>query len=127
MVVDSAPIIYVLEDNSRFVMRYIPLFEAEARGHLRLAISAITIAEVLSGPLGISDEILTARYRRVLCGWEVHPVDSDIAVVAARFRLAYRLKLPDAIQLATVVASEAYALVTHDRDFRRVKNIRVLS
>jgi len=46
--------------------------------------------------------------------------------LAARFRAKHRLKLPDAIQLATVVEVGAYALVTHDRDFRRVKDVRVI-
>ncbi|CAG0967677.1 hypothetical protein MYXO_01119 [Myxococcaceae bacterium] len=46
--------------------------------------------------------------------------------LADRFRSAYRLRLPDAIQLATAVATGSAALVTHDRDFSRVREIRIL-
>ena len=33
----------------------------------------------------------------------------------------YKLKLPDAIQLASALAINADALVTHDRDFAKVR------
>ena len=39
----------------------------------------------------------------------------------------HRLRLPDAIQLATVIEVGGYALITHDRDFRRVRDIKILS
>ena len=45
---------------------------------------------------------------------------------AARLRGRYGLKLPDAIQLASALAINADALVTHDRDFDSVTGIPVL-
>jgi predicted nucleic acid-binding protein len=38
-----------------------------------------------------------------------------------------RLKLPDAVQAAGALAVNAAALVTHDRDFSKVKSLRVIS
>jgi predicted nucleic acid-binding protein len=52
---------------------------------------------------------------------------SDIAESAARLRGRYGLKLPDAIQLASALAINADALVTHDRDFASVTGIQVLA
>ena len=46
---------------------------------------------------------------------------------AARLRVRYRLKLPDAVQLATAIASGAYGLVTHDRDFSTVRELPILT
>lgn len=37
------------------------------------------------------------------------------------------LKLPDAVQLATAIASGAYGLVTHDRDFSTVRELPILT
>jgi predicted nucleic acid-binding protein len=51
----------------------------------------------------------------------------DIAESAARFRAALKLKLADAIQVASAIAVNADALVTHDRDFSRVKTLTVIS
>lgn len=81
---------------------------------------------MLTGPLGHGNEVLAEQYRAALSSWTVVPVDADIAVSAARFRSAYRLRLPDAIQLATAVATGSAALVTHDRDFSRVQEMRIL-
>lgn len=54
------------------------------------------------------------------------PLDVEVAVEAARIRPAYRLRLPDAIQVATAITSGATALVTHDGAFRRVRGLKVI-
>lgn len=127
VLVDSAPIIYVLEANARLAAHFAPLFERHARGEIALAITTITLAEVLAGPLAAGKEALAKRYRATLETWQVVDLDSDIAESAARMRAAYRLNLPDAVQLASAVAINACALVTHDRDFSRVSELPVLT
>lgn len=107
--------------------RFAPLFGRHARGELRLSVTTITIAEVLSGPLGTGDEVLARRYRVVLESWQVVELSIDIAESAARLRKALKVKLPDAIQAASALAINADALVTHDRDFARLTSLRVLS
>lgn len=126
LLVDSAPIIYTLEANEHFAAHFAPMFQRHANGELLLAVTTITIAEVLTGPLKAGDELLARRYRAVLEAWQVVDVTSDIAESAARLRGQYGLKLPDAIQLAGALAINADALVTHDRDFTAVRGLRVL-
>lgn len=127
LLVDSAPIVYTLEGNARFAGRFAPMFERHAQGELVLAVTTITLAEVLAGPLKAGEEALARRYRAVLEAWQVIDLTSDIAESAARLRGTYGLKLPDAIQLASALAINAEALVTHDRDFGAVRGIRVLA
>jgi predicted nucleic acid-binding protein len=127
LLVDSAPIIYVLEDHPRLAPRFRPLFEAHAAGRLRFAVTTITIAEVLTGPLGAGDDALAQRYRAVFETWRPVALDVGIAESAARLRASLRLKLADAVQAASALAVNAAALVTHDRDFSRVRSLRVLS
>ncbi len=126
LLVDSAPIIYTLEAHERFAERFAPMFQRHAAGELLLAVTTITIAEVLTGPLKAGEEALAKRYRAVLETWRVVDFNSDIAESAARLRCQYGLKLPDAIQLASALAINADALVTHDRDFADVRGLRVL-
>ena len=126
---DSAPIIYFLQDHPKFAPRFSPLFDAAAEGKLNLAISTITLAEVMAGPFAADNEVVAMQYREVLCrspGWQTIPVDEDIAIEAARLRARYRLRLPDAIQVATAIATRAWALVTHDSGLAKVRDIRVL-
>ncbi len=136
VLVDTAPIIYVLEEHPQFAQRFRPLFEAHEAGTLQLAVTTVTIAEVMTGPeqaqvmasqardydLEFRCSKLASRYREVFSSWSVIALDYDIAHSAARFRAMYRLKLPDAVQAASALAINADALVTHDRDFCRLKS-----
>lgn len=126
VLVDSAPIIYVLEGHPTLGPVFMPLFERHARGELALAVSTVTIAEVLAGPLAADEEVLARRYRDVLASWQVVDLTAAIAESAARLRAAHRLKLPDAVQAASALAIGADALVTHDRDFARLKGLNVV-
>lgn len=127
VLLDTPPIIYRLEGHPTLARRFDELFERQAAGSLRFAITTIGLAEVLSGPLAAGDEILARRYRAVLGQWDVVALDADIAEGAARLRASLGLKLVDAVHVASAIAIGADALVTHDRDFRRVKSIPVLS
>ncbi|HXY95778.1 MAG TPA: PIN domain-containing protein [Steroidobacteraceae bacterium] len=127
LLVDSPPIIYFLENHPRLGERFSALFEAHRAARVRFAVTTIGIAEVLSGPLQAGDEALARRYRAILESWQVVDLTADIAESAARLRASLRLKLPDAVQAASALAINAPALVTHDRDFSRLRALRVIS
>lgn len=103
------------------------MFERQANGDLHFAVTTITVAEVLTGPLQSNSEALAERYRAILESWQVVDLTGRLAESAARLRASLRLKLPDAIQAASALAINADALVTHDRDFSRVRALTVLS
>jgi predicted nucleic acid-binding protein len=127
LLVDSPPIIYIMEGHDRLRPRFRPLFEWHDAGRVRLAVTPITIAEVLTGPLKAGDEGLARRYRAILDSWDFVALDANIAETAARLRATAGLKLADAMQAAAALAINAAALVTHDRDFSRIRSLRVLS
>ena len=127
VVVDTAPFICLLEDHPDFAPQFHGLFEAQAGGHLRIALSTITLAEILVGPLRRGQDTLARRYERALAGFEVVPVSAEVAATAARLRATSGLRLPDALQAATAIECGAVALVTHDRDFSRLQGLRVVT
>ena len=126
LLIDSAPLIYLLEGHPERAAVFRPVFEAHHEGLVRLAITTVTLAEVLTGPLGVRDEVLAERYRATLKSWFVVDLDAEIAESAARLRAACKLKLADAVQAASALAIGADALVTHDRDFSSLRTLRVL-
>ena len=69
VLVDSAPIIYTLEAHAKFAARFAPLFQRHADGEIVFAVTTVTIAEVLTGPLKAGEEALAKRYRAVLDVW----------------------------------------------------------
>jgi predicted nucleic acid-binding protein len=127
LLIDTAPIVYVLEKHPSLAARFEPLFEAHMAGRFRFAVTTVTIAEVLTGPLQRGEEGLARRYRAALQSWQVVGLDADIAESVARLRASARLKLPDAVQAATALAINADGLVTYDRDFARVRGLNVIS
>src|SRR5579862_6302883 len=126
LLMDSAPIIYVLEAHPDFAPRFMPLFAAQAAGRLRFAVATITIAEVLTGPLKSGNEALARRYRTILESWQVLPLDVDIAESAARLRASLRLSMADAVQAASALKINAAGLVTNDRKFARIAPLRII-
>ena len=124
--VDSAPLIYFLEDHRTLARRFEALFEANGAGTLEIVISSIAVAEVLAGPLKSGNEALADRYRRVLAQWPIIAVDAELAALAARLRASHGLRLPDAIHAATALSTDSAALVTHDRDFTGLKGLRII-
>ena len=126
LLVDSAPIIYVLEGREDLAPVFRPVFEAHENGLVRFAVTTVSLAEVLTGPLSRGDEVLAERYRSTLKSWFVVDLDPQIAESAARLRAALKLKLADAVQAASALAIGADALVTHDRDFSSVRDLRVI-
>ena len=127
VLLDSAPVIYFLEGHPKLAPRFAPLFEAHAAGRLLFAATTITLCEVLTGPAKAGDAALVGRYRAAFDTWRMVDLDADIAESAARLRATLGLKLPDAVQIASALAVKAAALVTHDRDFGRVRALRILS
>jgi predicted nucleic acid-binding protein len=126
VLVDSAPIIYFLERHPVHGPRFQPIFDRHDAGDVSFAVTTMTMAEVLAGPFGAGEEALAKRYRAAMESWQVVNLTAEIAESAARFRARLKLKLPDAIQVASAIAVNADALVTHDRDFSKVKTLAVL-
>ena len=126
VLVDTAPWIYLLEDHAEFAPRFVGLFEAAERGQIQLALSTVTLAEVLTGPFKAGQTALAKRYETAMGTYQVVPLSAAVASLAAQLRVQYRLKLPDAVQLASALQIGAAALVTHDRDFSAVQGLPVL-
>lgn len=126
MLVDTAPWIYLLEDHPEFAPRFVGLFEAAERGQVQLALTTVTLAEVLTGPFKSGQAALAKRYETALSRYQLVTLSPSVASLAAQLRVQYRLKLPDAVQLASALDIGAAALVTHDRDFSAVQGLPVL-
>lgn len=127
LLLDSAPVIYFLEGHPILAKRFAPLLEAHGTGRVRFATTTITVCEVLTGPLKARDDSAVHGYRAAFDTWQLVELSTDIAESAARLNASVGLKIADAIQVASALAINADALVTHDRDFDRLRMMRVIS
>ena len=69
LLMDSAPIIYFLEANPKFSPTFKPVFVAHDAGRVQFAVTTISLAEVLTGPLRAGNEALAESYRAIERSW----------------------------------------------------------
>ena len=126
---DTAPLIFYIEQNQLYIDCVRPFFVSLAQGHFHVVTSTVTLVEVLVHPLRYGDEALAHRYNDVLLSSpniSMLPVTHTIAQEAAEMRARHNLKTVDAIQLATALSKGATTFVTNDRGFPDDCGIKIL-
>jgi predicted nucleic acid-binding protein len=127
--IETAPIIYFIEQNPIYVARMRHIFEYVQAGTLQGSSSVITLTEVLIHPFRLNNEALAKEYQHRLTQnkhFNLIPIYQEIAILAAQLRAQYNLKTPDALQIATAVHSNCDACLTNDGGWSRVKEIPIL-
>jgi predicted nucleic acid-binding protein len=126
---DSAPLIYFIEQNPTYLEMARFFFRAADRGEFKIVTSVITIVEVLVYPFRQGNAELVRQYRNILFNEEVLTtidIDSNIAESAAQLRASYNLQTPDAIQMAAAIAGGASFFFTNDARLPSLPNLQVL-
>lgn len=127
---DTAPLIYFIEENPIWLPAVQPFFEALDRGLFQAVTSTLTITEVLVHPLRRLQGDLAEQYRQILLGARnltTVPVTAAIAEQAAALRAHHNLRVPDAIQLATAMHTGATSFVTNDKDLSGPASLHIIT
>lgn len=126
---DTAPLIYFIEQNETYLEMMRLFFRALNRGEFRVITSVVTLPEVLVYPLRQRNTILAQQYREILFNSEgliTVPVSEDIAEVASQLRAVHNLRTPDAIQMATAIHEGASFFLTNDARLPSLLELEVL-
>ena len=127
---DSAPVIYLIEQVSLYLPLVELLFYARLDSGLNRAVtSVVTLSEVLVKPTELGRLDLVERYRERLSSnpsLEVVEITRRIAERAATLRATHRVRLPDAFQLAAAIEHGASHFITNDKRLKSVSEIKVL-
>jgi predicted nucleic acid-binding protein len=100
-------------------------------GKLRWAVvtSDLSLAEVLVRPIQLRNEKMIAIYEAALQarpGLERSAIDVSILRSCARIRADHGLRLPDAIHVASALATNCQFLITEDKRLRSFDQLQVL-
>lgn len=124
--VDTAPIIYYLE-NSSLYMDFIKKFFAKCiEEDIQVVTPAITVEEYLVFPYSSGQMELVDNFKRFIeyMNIEVVDIDSVIAEQGAKIRGRYKnFKAMDALQIATAVVSGCDMFFTNDKQLRQEKEL----
>lgn len=126
---DTAPLIYFIEEDSYFDLVSL-FFETLSEGNLRAVTSTITLLEVLVQPYRCGDKDLAEKYREILLYSDnllTFPVSNEIADKAAELRAKYKIRTPDAIQVATALHGEASIYLTNDKNLKKIQEIDIIT
>ena len=127
---DTAPLIYYIEENPKYLGLVEPFFDAFDDGRFTLVTSTITLLEVLIHPLRTGNQELAQQYKEILTRnnrLTLSPLTVQAAQSAANLRATYNLRTPDAIQIAVAIEEGASYFLTNDADLKRVREVHVLT
>jgi predicted nucleic acid-binding protein len=126
---DTAPLIYYIEEHPRYLAVVDPFFDALDRGEFMVMTSTVTLLEVLVQPLRSGDTRVIDDYKDILLhapNVTTFDVNPAIAEKASKLRADYRLRTPDAIQLATALHGGASFFVTNDVRLPEIPSLKMM-
>jgi predicted nucleic acid-binding protein len=126
---DTAPIIYYIEEQKRYNCILERLFKDIADGKITAGTSTISLLEVLVLPYKTKNERLGRQYKQIMLhstGFTVFSITDEIADHAARIRAKYAIRTPDAIQIAAGLCTESKYFITNDRTFKKINEIKII-
>ncbi|NJO50173.1 MAG: type II toxin-antitoxin system VapC family toxin [Leptolyngbyaceae cyanobacterium RM2_2_4] len=127
---DTAPLIYFIEQNEIYLDLVRAFFQAMNQGEFRVVTSTLTLTEVLVHPIRAGNIKLAAQYREIIsdqANLTALPVSFEIAETAAHIRARHNLRTPDAIQIATAIRGRASFFLTNDVRLVDVPDLEVLA
>ena len=126
---DTAPLIYWVEAYPEYISKMDRIVDAIETTPMQAMTSVLTLTEVMVQPLRVGNTDLAQEYHDILVmrdDYILVEVSTDIAISAAAIRARYSLRTPDALHAATAIKSGCDAILTNDRDYRRVQDLNVL-
>jgi predicted nucleic acid-binding protein len=126
---DTAPLIYFVEEHPVYLSLVDPFFEAMGRGDIEVVTSTLTLLEVLVRPYMRGHGDLIAQYSEMVLNTrhlEAVPVSAEIAAGAARIRAAHQTAAPDSIQMATAHIAGATSFFTNDDELPEIPGLTMI-
>jgi predicted nucleic acid-binding protein len=127
--IDTAIVIYFIEEHPRFLPLILPLFREADQGKRDLVTSAVTLLEVLVVPYRAGNRALADRYEALLTrsrGIRLIGATLDQLRAAAQLRAVTGVRTPDALQLVAALGSGCTAFVTNDRRLPAIPGLRIV-
>ena len=127
--IDTAPFIYILEDNARYSSRVRNLVSGYYVANIPLITSPLTFTEYCVVPYRQNALQKIKAFEAFISDADISIslLTKEIAKCAAQIRAKYSgIKAMDALQLASAISSGCDVFLTNDKQLRQIKEIQVL-
>jgi predicted nucleic acid-binding protein len=129
VLLDTCVWIYHFELNGTFGKAADYVIEQLEAGKFQAVASELTLMELIVKPLQVGRQDAADDYETLLSHFPnltLEPISREILLEAAALRARYRIRTPDAIQLATAFKSDATLAITNDEWWRNIAGIETL-
>ncbi len=134
---DTAPVIYFVEQNPNYQTIINAIFGYIAAGNLTVVTSSITLEECIKKPKEMGNQRLVQDFTDLIVNGqntEFIVVNDTHKIDAATLQQAYNLPKPrnnlpfsnDTLQFAVALHADCHAFLTNDKMLRRVHALSVL-
>jgi len=126
---DSAPVIYFVEQHPVYHPVLQPIFGRFETGDLTAVTSPITLAECLIFPIRLQNAEATEAFLELLGGEQSTlfvTLRKETARLAAEIRSKYNVTLTDAFQVASALEGACEAFLTNDKALTRITELKIL-
>jgi predicted nucleic acid-binding protein len=126
---DTNVFIYAVEAVAEYMAAVEALFGLIDDGAVSAVTSELTLAEALAKPLEVGRCDIAQVYEAMLTPstWlAVLPIERSILIEAAKLQAQLKLRIPDAIHVATAIATGCPTVLSNDRRLRVPPGIKLL-
>jgi predicted nucleic acid-binding protein len=127
---DTAPIIYYIEDIPPYADILEPFFQQIKSGTIQACTSTLTLAETLVIPYRKKDSALLGKFETLLTtspDLTTLPLTLEIAKETAKIRAVFSsIKTPDAVQLATACVNGIDYFLTNDKNLKTFSPLQIV-
>ena len=126
---DTAPVIYYVENVFPYSDLLEPVFQAVKSGSLRVCTATLTLAETLVVPYRKKDLVLLEKIETLLTktpDLTMLSLTPEIAQEMAKIRAEFSIKTPDAVQLATARVSGIDYFLTNDKGLKQFSPLQII-
>lgn len=126
LALDSNIFIYHFEANPRYTSYTTHVFNTIINKSNTGITSIISLIETLSypSPQTVLDQIEESF--KTLPNFTMYDINQEIASQAAQIRRNYKIRLPDAVQLATALYAKADIFITNDSKLQGFNEIKII-
>ena len=126
---DTAPLIYFMEEHSKYIEAVQIFFDAMAKGDFVVVTSTVTLLEVMVYPLRSNNRELANEYRDILLHSQIETMEitNEVSEQAAKLRAIHDIRTPDAIQIGTALSANASFFFTNDAHLPAIPDIDYLT
>ena len=127
--IDTAPIIYFLENHSTYGNKMLGILNNCLDNNIMIIISVLGCGEYLTLPYKNNNKAKIDNFKHFIddLNIQVFDINIDIMEIAAKIRAKYNnIKMPDAIQLATAIYSKCDIFLHNDMQIQQVDEIKTV-